>query len=155
MRIAVFSDTHGATEPAALAVRRFRPDMILHLGDCVRDAGELQKEFPGIALRAVRGNGDFASAAPLSDCFRIGPLRALMAHGHEYGVKRGLATFQNAARDAGVRLALFGHTHLALNVEKGGILFVNPGTAGRPPRRTWALLEITDEGAVNGRILDL
>ena len=37
MRAAVFSDTHHNTAPMLEAVRRCRPDLIIHLGDHDRD----------------------------------------------------------------------------------------------------------------------
>ena len=46
MRLAVFSDSHGFCASMIGAVRAYRPDMILHLGDYSRDAEELIKEFP-------------------------------------------------------------------------------------------------------------
>ena len=38
MRIAVFSDSHGVKEPMLAAIEEQKPDMVLHLGDYVRDA---------------------------------------------------------------------------------------------------------------------
>ena len=47
MRLAVFSDSHGRTELLPQAVRRTQPDIVVHLGDHLRDSLALQREFPG------------------------------------------------------------------------------------------------------------
>ena len=155
MLLAVFSDTHGVTDRAAAAVRRAAPDMIIHLGDFTRDADVLQKEFPHIELRSVRGNCDLASVAPVSQLFFAGETKLFIAHGHSYGVKHGLDSFQNAAGFSGARLAMFGHTHHAVYFEEGDVHFLNPGSAGCPPRATWALAELSPGGAITCRILAL
>ncbi len=153
--IAVFSDTHGNMGAAAAAIRKSRPDMIIHLGDYTRDANALKDQFPGIELRSVRGNCDFASPALLSDCFTVGRTRLFISHGHAYGVKSGLTALWRAARSAGADIALFGHTHRPVYLQEAGLLLLNPGSAGCPPRTTWACLEIGEEGVVSCRTLDL
>ena len=35
----------------------------------------------------------------------------------------------DAAKEAGARLALYGHTHTALHEDVGGVKVINPGTA--------------------------
>ena len=65
MRILVFSDTHGNTEPMLAAVARHSPDMVLHLGDHARDAQELRERFPDLDVRSVRGNCDLLASAPV------------------------------------------------------------------------------------------
>ena len=155
MLLAVFSDTHGVVGPAIEAVRVSAPDWIVHLGDFSRDAEALQKEFPHIELRSVRGNCDMASLAPLTELFFVGPTKIFMAHGHSYGVKQGLASFQNAAWFSGAQLALFGHTHAPVCFEAGGIWFLNPGTAGAGGHNTWAQVELTESGGISCRILAL
>lgn len=153
--IAVFSDTHGAVVAAAEALRKSCPDMIIHLGDYARDASALQDQFPGIELRSVRGNCDLASRVLLSDCFTVEKTRLFISHGHEYGVKSSLSALRSAARSAGADMVLFGHTHRPVYLQEDGLLLLNPGSAGCPPRTTWARLEIGEAGVVSCRILDL
>ena len=153
MRIAVFSDSHGNTDPAIDAVYAHQPQLILHLGDYSRDADAIQKEFPHIELHSVRGNCDLASRAPLSELFEAGGLRIYMAHGHEHGVKLGLDGFRTTALCAGARIALFGHTHRAYVDEIRNILFLNPGPAQRGG--SFALLEVEGGVLLSYRILPL
>ena len=47
MNILVLSDSHGNISNMEEAVEREKPDMILHLGDCWRDAERLaERTFP-------------------------------------------------------------------------------------------------------------
>lgn len=57
-------------------------------------------------------------------------VKILLCHGHRYHVKSTLLPLYLAARENGVRLALFGHTHTALLEEKDGITLLNPGSCG-------------------------
>lgn len=155
MKLAVFSDTHGLTAGMVSAARRVRPDLLLHLGDYLRDAEALRREFPDIPLRAVKGNCDFASREEDTITFSAGPVTVFATHGDRYGVKHGTDSLLNAAYFAGARLVLFGHTHLPLCQNFGGLMLLNPGTAGMSPHSTFAVVEISDAGGLDCRILDL
>ena len=61
MKIAVFSDTHGLAQGMIDAVREYRPDQVIHLGDGMRDAERLMREFPEIPVCTVPGNCDYDS----------------------------------------------------------------------------------------------
>ena len=148
MRAAVFSDTHHNTAPMLEALRRCRPDLIIHLGDHDRDTLCIEEEFPDIPLYRVCGNCDFAPIAPLADIVPLGPVKALICHGHSYGVDWGLDRLAYAAEERGCQLALFGHTHHAEQQQLGGVQLVNPGTAGKGRRLTWALVEVLDNGGI-------
>ena len=89
MILAVFSDTHGSTAGMAAAVRRVRPDILVHLGDHIRDTAVLEREFPDLPLHAVPGNCDFAAREPDPDIFFAGPVKVFATHGHRYSVKLG------------------------------------------------------------------
>ena len=153
MRIAVFSDSHGVTEPMLAAIEEHKPDMVLHLGDYVRDAEAIAAYFPSLDLRYVRGNCDAYSHSDAEEnlLFNADGVRIFMTHGHLYGVKRDLTALAGAAKDAGARLALFGHTHIQHLEERGGITLLNPGTAGRFGHSGYAVVEIKD-GAFSCRL---
>lgn len=149
MKAAVFSDTHRNTALMLQTVRRVRPDVILHLGDHDRDTDELRLEFPEIPLYCVRGNCDLASSAPDTEVVQLGPVKAFLAHGHQFGVDWGrLDSLVYAAQEAGAQLVLYGHTHRADYEEIGGVKVVNPGTAGKGRELTWALIEVFDNGGI-------
>ena len=156
MKAAVFSDTHGSTALMVGAVRRCRPDIIIHLGDCERDTEILRKEFPDIPLANVCGNCDVYPLAPLEQVVQLGPVKALLTHGHRYNVDWG--TYDSlvyAAMERGCKIVMFGHTHRAENCEFGGVQIINPGTAGRGRKLTWAMVEVFDNGGVAAEIRDL
>lgn len=156
MKAAVFSDTHSCTALAIEAVRRCRPDLIIHLGDYVRDADTIRQEFPDIPLYCVRGNCDIAADAPDSDIVPMGPVKVFITHGHNYNVKYGGCTnLVYAAMEAGAKVAVYGHTHEAEYDELGGVIVLNPGTAGKGRRLTWAVLQVSDNGGITVDIKNL
>ena len=149
MKAAVFSDTHGSTALMAEAVRRVRPDVLIHLGDYERDAEALRREFPQLPLYQVRGNCDLAGLCPLTDTVPLGPVKAFITHGHLYNVNWGrLDSLVYAAQEQGAKLALFGHTHQALYEEIGGVQVLNPGSAGKGRTPSWALIQVFDNGGI-------
>lgn len=157
MKIAVFSDTHGSHRGMISAVEEYMPDQIVHLGDGMRDTEELTRRFPQIPVCCVPGNCDGCydedSAYKL---ISLGPLRAFLTHGHRYAVRGGkLEVLLYAAQCCSAQLAMFGHTHTAGFDQIGGIFVLNPGTAGKGPKKTWAKLEISPEGGIDCEICDI
>lgn len=155
MIAAVFSDSHGHTELMSEAVRRSRPDLVIHLGDCERDAFALREEFPHIPMFNVCGNCDYAARSPLWDTVQIGPVRAYICHGHSHGVKMSLDRLVYAAMERDCRLALFGHTHIPCSTQLGGVHLINPGSAGKGAKPTWTKLQVFDNGAFYAEMLEL
>ncbi len=149
MKAAVFSDTHRNVGPMLDAIRRCRPDLIIHLGDHDRDTLCLEEEFPDVPLYRVCGNCDFAPIAPIADIVPLGQVKALICHGHTYNVDwGGVDSLVYAAQERGCQLALYGHTHMAEQRQIGGVTVVNPGTAGKGRRLSWALIEVFPNGGI-------
>lgn len=155
MKAAVFSDSHGMTALMKEALRRFRVDMIIHLGDHDRDAQELALEFPHIPLCSVRGNCDLASSAADKMTLDLGGVKAFITHGHLYRVKYSVDSLVYAAMEAGASLALYGHTHIPAQQDIAGVRLINPGSAGTGRRPTWALIEIFENGGIACDIKEL
>ena len=143
MLIAVFSDTHGNTEPMCAAVEKYKPDMVLHLGDHVRDAEELERRFPGLDVRRVKGNCDTwdTSGAPEHLQFAAEGVEIYMVHGHRQSVKTTLDALANTVHFSGAKLGLFGHTHQSEYKVMGGVTLFNPGSAGMG-RLSGGLIEV-------------
>ena len=59
MEILVLSDSHGKVDHMVRAVEQFHPRQVLHLGDCVRDAQALERQFPQLPVTMVPGNCDW------------------------------------------------------------------------------------------------
>jgi putative phosphoesterase len=149
-RIGLISDTHGLLRPEALAFLR-GCDHIVHGGD-IGEAGILEALAAIAPLTAVRGNNDraaWAEAVPETALVELGGMRLYAIH--------DLAKLDIDPAVAGVRVVVSGHSHRPLAQERGGVLYINPGSAG--PRRfklpiSAAELRI-DAGAVTPRIVEL
>ena len=155
MKVAVFSDTHTSTARMVEAVRQTKPDAIIHLGDHERDTLCLKEEFPEIPLYTVCGNCDFSSNAPAKAVVPLGPVKAFLTHGHLYNVTWSTDSLVYAAMEAGCSIAMFGHTHEPENTEFGGVKVLNPGTAGKGRKLTYAMVEIFDNGGIACEIRNL
>jgi len=135
-RIGVISDTHGLLRPEALQALK-DVDLIIHAGDI----GHLQilDQLGELApVRAIRGNTDGGAAGGLPDTEvvdlgtedgvpadpPVGPLAYVL---HDLG------TLDLNPGEAGMKVVVSGHTHRPLVEERGGVLYLNPGSAG--PRR--------------------
>lgn len=125
-RIGVISDTHGLLRPNALAFLQ-GSDYIIHGGDIGNLA--ILEQLAAIApLTVVRGNNDkaaWAEAVPETARLQIDEVSIYVIH--------DLAEMDIEPGAAGVRVVVSGHSHKSAVVERNGVLYVNPGSAG--PRR--------------------
>ena len=146
MLIAVFADSHGEIDAMCAAIEEHHPDMVLHLGDYVRDADELQRLYPTLDIRRVRGNCDAwdPSDAAESLRFNAGGVSIYMTHGHRQSVKMTLDALANAVHFSGAKLGLFGHTHASEYKKMGDVTLFNPGSVGRG-RRSYGLITVKGE----------
>ncbi len=131
MRLLILSDSHTDVEAMQKAVRREKPDVILHLGDHFTDAQELGRSFPDIPLHAVEGNTDYAPGAPVELLLPFEGKRIYMTHGHLFGVKMGISGISRKGAAVGADLVLFGHTHKPFLRNEGQMLLFNPGSVGK------------------------
>jgi putative phosphoesterase len=149
-RIGLISDTHGLLRPEALAFLR-GCDHIVHGGD-IGEARILEALAAIAPLTAVRGNNDraaWAEAVPETALLELGGMRLYAIH--------DLAQLDIDPAVAGVRVVVSGHSHRPLAQERGGVLYINPGSAG--PRRFKLPISVAelriDAGAVTPRIVEL
>ena len=91
MKVLVFSDSHGTITYMQQAIRSEEPDVVLHLGDVMRDARALQREYPQLRLEQVCGNCDGPDAQPEELELTLQGHKIMMTHGHPYHVKLGSA----------------------------------------------------------------
>ena len=154
MKILVLSDSHGNVEHMARAVEREQPRLILHLGDCSRDADKLHARFPDTPLAQVPGNCDYRSTEPPERLLLIEDKRIMICHGHTFGVKQSLLQAGYAAEEENLDLFLFGHTHRPLVDKRGKTLFVNPGSIGDYFHPFYAVVTIEND-KVDGHTVPL
>ena len=149
MKILVLSDSHGNVDNMARAVGKEQPQMIFHLGDCWRDAQQLQDRFPEIPMEQVPGNCDYRSFEESERILFLEDKRILICHGHTLGVKQSLMNAAYTAEESNLDLLLFGHTHIPMVDMRGKTLFINPGSIGDYRRPTYAVVTI-ENGKVDG-----
>lgn len=130
MRVLVISDTHGDISGVHKILNEDPDfDMIIHLGDYLRDAEKIEIEYPDIKIEYVYGNCDFMiSDTPSEKLIEILGKRILFTHGHKYSVKYGPDKLIARARDAGADILLYGHTHVSSLMEGNGFVLLNPGS---------------------------
>ncbi len=125
-RIGLISDTHGLLRPEAVRALR-GSELIVHAGDIGK--AEVLHGLQAVApVKAVRGNIDretWARSLPKSDAFEIDHVVVYALH--------DIADLDIVPETAGVRVVVSGHSHQPSLQERGGVLYVNPGSAG--PRR--------------------
>lgn len=140
--VGVISDTHGYLDPRV-------PDLfagvehIVHAGD-VGDMAIVERLAQVAPVTVVSGNMDRSAGGevaglPSAAQVDVAGLRFLVAHIKEYVLR----TWDPAAYGAAV--VVCGHTHRAAIEERDGVLWVNPGAAGRAPAgapRSVAVIEI-------------
>lgn len=126
MRVGLISDTHGLLRPEVLAFLQ-GSDHIVHGGD-ICDPGVLTALAAVAPVTAVRGNNDrgsWASSLRETELFQLGEIFFYAIH--------DLAELDIEPGAAGVRVVVSGHSHRPSVEHRGGVLYVNPGSAG--PRR--------------------
>ena len=140
MRIGVISDTHGLLRPEALALLQ-GCERIIHAGDIGKP--EVLDALREIApLEVIRGNvdsDDWAAAIPERLDMRLGGLRIYVLH--------DLKTLDLDPAAAGIDVVIAGHSHQPLIEQREGVLYLNPGSAGRRRFKlpiSLALLDIED-----------
>jgi hypothetical protein len=117
------------------AVRKTGPDAVIHLGDHIGDAKELQRMMPALTFYMAAGNCDPQPPGEDEMLRTIENVRILITHGHKYRVKSGLMPLLGRAEELGADLALFGHTHGALIKQERGVVLMNPGQTERHNER--------------------
>lgn len=150
MKLLVISDTHGHIERAIRLLPLLTDlDAIVHLGDFLRDAEQLQKQTD-IQVIAVGGNGDgvFSKSEAIKTIDSpFGPI--IITHGHLHGVRKGIDRLIYQAAEYEAKAVLFGHTHTPFYGVFDGISLVNPGSLSFPTQHnqgTYAVLTIDEFG---------
>ena len=131
MKILVISDTHRQIN-MVLNVLHQNPDItnVIHLGDMVRDADDIQEHFPDKIYHKIQGNNDLLSFAKPDMFLSLCGYNIFATHGHGYGVKGGYTLLAGRAREMGCDLALFGHTHRFADEVICGVRCLNPSNKG-------------------------
>jgi putative phosphoesterase len=150
LRIGLISDTHNLLRPEAIEFLR-GCDHIVHAGDITSPA--VLEALAAIApVTAVRGNNDKGSWAERlrkTEVVKFEEVFVYLIHDlHELDIEPG---------GAGIRVVVSGHSHKPSWEERGGVLYVNPGSAGR--RRFKLPVSVAElmvsGGRISGRTVEL
>jgi len=149
-RVGVISDTHGFLRPEAAAFLR-GSDFVIHAGDIGHEG--ILKELTFVApTTAVRGNNDkgrWADSLAITEVLQVEEVLIYIIH--------NIAELDLDPVAAGFQVVVSGHSHKPSVAEKGGVLYVNPGSAG--PRRFQlpvAVAELVVNGtSVHARVVEL
>ncbi|MGN8966887.1 metallophosphoesterase family protein [Intestinimonas sp. HCP28S3_D6] len=140
MRLAILSDTHGLLRPQVLEHLK-TADAILHGGDINKQSivDQLRQYAP---LYVVRGNNDkeWAADIPHDLTVTLEGMTFFMVHNKK----------EVPADLSGVDVVVFGHSHKYAQEEKGGRLWLNPGSCG--PRRFHQEITMMMAQVENGQI---
>jgi len=119
-------------------------DMIIHAGDHSSDAEYIEKLFPNIPVKYVRGNCDFSSA-PLELIVEVCGKKIFLTHGHFYGVKYeyDYLTIKNRAKELSCDAVVFGHTHKSICDKGTDLTLLNPGSVCYS--KTFGVIEIEND----------
>jgi hypothetical protein len=139
MKIGLISDTHGFLDPKV-------PELfagvghILHAGDMGGDS--IIVELEAIApVTAVLGNTDSSPTFRITEVVVLAQRKFFVHHiVNPHALKENLQLQVARERPDAV---VFGHTHKAFCETIGGVLYLNPGYAGKPKfgaERTVAIL---------------
>jgi putative phosphoesterase len=143
--VGLISDTHGLLRPEALRALA-GSDLIIHAGDVgapeVLDA--LRAVTPVVAVRGNVDTGKWASALPATAVAEVGGTLIYVLH------DLGELDLDPAA--AGFGVVVSGHSHQPASSERGGVLFVNPGSAGRRRFKLPVTVARLDLGRVPWRV---
>jgi len=141
MLVGVISDTHGYLDPAITECFA-HVDHIVHAGDIGRY--EILHQLQNLApVTAVLGNNDSGLSCREFERVEWDGIHVLVQH--IVDPSRLDARLRTRLHDAKPAVVIFGHTHQVYQQEHEGVLFLNPGYAGRQRfnlKRSVALLRL-------------
>lgn len=132
MKILITSDTHGYYERISdLIIDHGDFDLMIHAGDGVEDCQNIKYET-GIDYYVVKGNNDFFSNEPYNKILDVAGYKIFLTHGHKENVDFSLARIIEKAELNDCDIAIFGHIHRYVELNRSGILILNPGSPFLP-----------------------
>src|SRR5436305_11382944 len=121
--VGLISDTHGLLREEALRALK-GSQLILHAGDVGKP--EIMEQLKELApVVAVRGNidiGAWARALPETAVVECAAIRIYMIH--------DVNALDLKPAAAGFHIVVSGHSHKPVQDERGGVLYLNPVSAG-------------------------
>jgi putative phosphoesterase len=121
--IGLISDTHGLLRKEALEALR-GSELILHAGDVGKPEilEELRKIAPVVAVRGNVDKAPWGQVMPETVVAEAGSILIYMLH--------DVKTLDLNPAAAGFHIVVSGHSHKPGKMERDGVLYINPGSAG-------------------------
>ncbi|MBR1165172.1 MULTISPECIES: metallophosphoesterase family protein [Bradyrhizobium] len=141
-RIGIISDTHGLLRTKALQALA-DADYIIHAGD-IGDPGIIAALRRIAPISAIRGNVDTADWGR-----HYAEIETVSLAGKTVYVLHDLKAMSIDPVAQGIDVVVSGHSHVPKIQTVGGVLYVNPGSAGRRRFKlpiTLATLDVTPDG---------
>lgn len=141
--VGIISDTHGLLRPEALSALG-RVDRIIHAGD-IGDEDILAQLRAIAPVHVVRGNVDYepyTRSIPVTEVLEVAGASIYVIH--------NIDDLDLDPAGAGFAAVIYGHSHRPVIEEQGGVLFINPGSAG--PRRFTLPISLARITVTDGRI---
>ncbi|RJR46442.1 MAG: metallophosphoesterase [Desulfobacteraceae bacterium] len=150
-RIGIISDTHGLLRSSVINALR-GVSMVLHAGDVGSRPVllELRRIAPIVAVRGNVDKGPWTRRLKIREYVELAGTACYLLHDIED------LDLDPAA--AGIKVVVHGHSHKPRLLEKGGVVYLNPGSVG--PKRfklpiSMAYLIIGDDGSFSAEFLEL
>lgn len=141
----ILSDTHGKKTFDEIMRVLEESDYIFHLGDTSGDGAKIRNLFPDKTI-LLNGNCDPIRLGENTVVKRIEDVSIFATHGHLYSVKgSSRAALAEAAKAAGCKIALYGHTHRAAEEDVNGVACLNPGAMTRFSSHSYGYLVINGD----------
>lgn len=156
MKILVVSDTHRKNDSYVALCQQLAPlDMVIHCGDV--EGGEfLIQKAAECEVHMVAGNNDFFSPLPREEIFEVQGLKIWLTHGHNYYVSMDNEILKEEARNRGVDIVMYGHSHKPVIDYDGDIVAINPGSLSYPRqegrRPSYIVMNIDADGHFDFKI---
>lgn len=122
--IGVISDTHNLLRSEAIENLRGL-ELIIHAGD-IGDQNilaELEKIAPVIAVRGNVDSAEWCQSLPHTSTIAAGEIEIFVIH--------NLRELEMGELSKKTKVVISGHSHKPLIERKDGVLYLNPGSAGR------------------------
>lgn len=148
MKLLVFSDAHGNKSVVdRILAKHPDADYVISLGDSGLDQSYLFQRD----IVHVKGNIRKDPGFSYDSSITVKGHSIFLTHGHKYHVQRNVSKLVQHAIVNGHDIAMFGHTHVALNQVFNNVRILNPGSCdtsrnGLPP--TYLLVEFKEEEVI-------
>lgn len=156
MKVVIVSDTHrrDGNLTAVLEIEG-KIDRLIHLGD-VEGSQNFICQVADCEVDIVAGNNDFLSFLPREKEIRLGGRKILLTHGDAYHVSRDTGMLRRTARERGMDIVMFGHTHRPCLEEQDGVIILNPGSLSYPRQEgrkpSYIVMEIKESNQISFEI---